>query len=92
MRIAIGFFASGNSLARDHSRAFRAGYPCRAGVRSQITVHCAASTGDRGQRTLPPNKQGVRVSQFRLTDWIVPPIVVPIFLLLLILASTVLHG
>jgi hypothetical protein len=32
------------------------------------------------------------MSQFRLTDWIVPPIVVPIFLLLLILASAVLHG
>ncbi|MBA7476514.1 hypothetical protein ES707_11900 [subsurface metagenome] len=32
------------------------------------------------------------MSQFRLIDWIVPPIVVPIFLLLLILAAAVLHG
>jgi hypothetical protein len=32
------------------------------------------------------------VSQFRLTDWIVPPLVVPVFLGLLILAAAVLHG
>jgi hypothetical protein len=32
------------------------------------------------------------MSRFRLTDWIVPPIVVPVFLGLLILAAAVLHG
>jgi hypothetical protein len=32
------------------------------------------------------------VSQFRLTDWIVPPIIVPVFLGLLILAAAVLRG
>ena len=30
--------------------------------------------------------------QFRLTDWIVPPVVVPVFLGLLILAAALLHG
>lgn len=32
------------------------------------------------------------MSRFRLTDWIVPPIVVPVFLGLLILAAAVLYG
>jgi hypothetical protein len=32
------------------------------------------------------------MSQFRLTDWIVPPVIVPVFLGLLILAAAVLHG
>lgn len=32
------------------------------------------------------------MSRFRLTDWIVPPIVVPVFLGLLIVAAAVLHG
>ena len=32
------------------------------------------------------------MSQFRLTDWIVPPVIVPAFLGLLILAAAVLHG
>jgi hypothetical protein len=30
--------------------------------------------------------------QFRLTDWIVPPVIVPVFLGLLILAAAVLRG
>jgi hypothetical protein len=32
------------------------------------------------------------MSRFRPTDWIVPPVVVPVFLGLLILAAAVLHG
>ena len=28
------------------------------------------------------------MSQFRLADWIVPPVIVPLFLLLLVLAGT----
>jgi hypothetical protein len=32
------------------------------------------------------------MSQFRLTDWIVPPVIVPVFLGLLILAAAALHG
>jgi len=31
------------------------------------------------------------LSQFRLDDWIVPPVIVPLFLLLLVLAAAVLH-
>jgi hypothetical protein len=30
--------------------------------------------------------------QFRLADWIVPPVIVPLFLLLLVLAVAVLRG
>jgi hypothetical protein len=32
------------------------------------------------------------MSRFRLTDWIVPPVIVPVFLALLVLAAAVLHG
>lgn len=32
------------------------------------------------------------MSRFRLADWIVPPVIVPLFLLLLVLAAAVLHG
>ncbi len=32
------------------------------------------------------------MSRFRLPDWIVPPVIVPVFLGLLILAAAVLHG
>ena len=32
------------------------------------------------------------MSRFRLTDWIVPPVIVPAFLGLLVLAVAVLHG
>jgi hypothetical protein len=32
------------------------------------------------------------LSQFRLADWIVPPVIVPLFLLLLVLAVAVLRG
>jgi hypothetical protein len=32
------------------------------------------------------------MSRFRLTDWIVPPVIVPLFLGLLILAAAVLRG
>jgi hypothetical protein len=31
------------------------------------------------------------LSQFRLADWIVPPVMVPLFLLLLVLAVAVFH-
>ena len=30
--------------------------------------------------------------RFRLSDWIVPPVIVPMFLLLLVLAAAFLHG
>jgi hypothetical protein len=32
------------------------------------------------------------LSGFRLVDWIVPPVIVPLFLLLLVFAGTFLHG
>lgn len=32
------------------------------------------------------------MSRFRLADWIVPPVIVPLFLLLLVLAAAILHG
>jgi hypothetical protein len=32
------------------------------------------------------------MSQFRLADWIVPPVIVPLFLLLLVLAVAVFRG
>jgi hypothetical protein len=32
------------------------------------------------------------VSQNRLTDWIVPPVIVPLFLLLLVLAAVIWRG
>ena len=32
------------------------------------------------------------MSRFRLADWIVPPVIVPAFLALLVLAAAVLHG
>jgi hypothetical protein len=32
------------------------------------------------------------LSQFRLADWIVPPVIVPLFLLLLVLVVAVQHG
>jgi hypothetical protein len=32
------------------------------------------------------------MSRFRLTDWIVPPVMVPLFLGLLVLAAAVLRG
>jgi hypothetical protein len=32
------------------------------------------------------------LSQFRLADWIVPPVVVPLFLLTLVAAAALLHG
>jgi len=30
--------------------------------------------------------------RFRLADWIVPPVIVPLFLLLLVAAADLLHG
>jgi hypothetical protein len=30
--------------------------------------------------------------QYRLADWIVPPVIVPLFLVLLVLAVAMLHG
>jgi hypothetical protein len=32
------------------------------------------------------------MSQFRLTEWIVPPVVVPLFLLLLVLVAALHNG
>lgn len=32
------------------------------------------------------------MSRFRLADWIVPPVMVPLFLLLLVAAAALLHG
>jgi len=32
------------------------------------------------------------MSQFRLTEWMVPPVIVPLLLILLVLAVSVLHG
>jgi hypothetical protein len=40
----------------------------------------------------PAGKEESGLSQFRLADWIVPPVIVPLFLLLLVLAAAVLRG
>lgn len=32
------------------------------------------------------------MSRFRLADWIVPPVIVPLFLLLLVFAAAIVHG
>jgi hypothetical protein len=32
------------------------------------------------------------LSQYRLADWIVPPVIVALFLVLLVLAVAILHG
>jgi hypothetical protein len=32
-----------------------------------------------------------QLSRFRLADWIVPPVIMPLFLLLSVLAASVLH-
>jgi hypothetical protein len=32
------------------------------------------------------------LSQFHLADWIVPPVLVPLFLLLLVIGAALLHG
>jgi hypothetical protein len=32
------------------------------------------------------------LSQFRLADWIVPPVIVPLFLLLLVIGAALLNG
>jgi hypothetical protein len=32
------------------------------------------------------------MSQFRLSEWIVPPVIIPLLLVIMVLAVTVLHG
>jgi hypothetical protein len=41
---------------------------------------------------LPPKAQEYALSRFRPADWFVPPLIVPVFLLVLILVAAVLHG
>ncbi len=41
---------------------------------------------------LPPKEQEHVLPRFRLADWFVPPLLVPLFLLVLILVAAVLHG
>lgn len=41
---------------------------------------------------LPPAKREDSLPRVRLADWIVPPVVVPLFLLLLVLAVAFLHS
>ncbi len=43
-----------------------------------------------GNETLPPHNK--ELLMFRLTEWIVTPVVVPVFLGLLILGAAALHG
>jgi hypothetical protein len=40
----------------------------------------------------PAEETGARVSRHQLTDWIVPPVIVPLFLLLLIVAVAAWRG
>jgi len=40
----------------------------------------------------PAGKEERVLSQFRLADWIVPPVIVPLFLLILVAAAALLHG
>ncbi|MGX1318686.1 hypothetical protein AB7M17_002139 [Bradyrhizobium sp. USDA 377] len=32
------------------------------------------------------------MSNFRLSEWVVPPVIVPLFLLLLVCAAAIFHG
>jgi hypothetical protein len=41
---------------------------------------------------LPPTEREGALSRFRLADWIVPPVVIPLFLLLFILVVVFLNG
>jgi hypothetical protein len=77
---------------RDFRPAYSARYSQDLGVRLLITVLSQAHNGDREQRKLPPKEQEHALSQFRLADWFVPPLVVPLFLLILILVAALLHG
>jgi hypothetical protein len=43
------------------------------------------------ERSRRRKQQEGALSQFRLADWIIPPVIVPLFLLLLILAVALLH-
>ena len=40
----------------------------------------------------PAGKEEPVLSQFRAADWIVPPVIVPLFLLMLVAAAALLHG
>jgi hypothetical protein len=45
-----------------------------------------------GNEGFPPNSEELVVSRFRVADWIVPPVIIPLFLLLLVLAVAVMNG
>jgi hypothetical protein len=59
---------------------------------SLITAVSTAFHGDWGKRRLPPNSEELVVSRFHLGDWIVPPVINPLFLLLLVFAVAVKNG
>jgi hypothetical protein len=40
----------------------------------------------------PAKKEERELSRFRLVEWIVPPVVIPLFLLVLAIAAVALHG
>ncbi len=45
-----------------------------------------------GKQMLPPKREERAVCRQALTDWIVPPVILPLFLLLLIVAVAVWRG
>ena len=57
-----------------------------------ITALSTASIGDRESPTLPPHRQERALSRSRLNDWIEPPVVVPVLLLLFLAAVVLWRG
>jgi len=73
-------------------RVFNARYSEDRSVGSAVTGfsrHISVIEGNGRSRQI---KEESGLSQFRLADWIVPPVIVPLFLLLLVLAVALLHG
>jgi hypothetical protein len=64
-------------------------YSQNVGVMCCITVFSTASTGEGIERSRQKKERGL--PQFRFADWIVPPVIVPLLLSFLILA-TAFHG
>jgi hypothetical protein len=79
------------ALSRLPPRRFGARYCREVSVGFAVTALPTAlsATADDGSSR---KMQERMISRFRLTDWIVPPVIVPMFLLLLVLAAALLRG
>lgn len=74
-----------------HANCFGARYRENIGVGSAITAFPMASIGDREPRAPAAKSRSLLLRQFRLVEWIVPPIVVPLLLVILVIAAAALH-